>query len=381
MNHKIYFPNLDALRSVAALFVLFSHIISEPLTRYYPDAYWLTNPVTQFFIVNGGFGVQVFFSLSGFLITYLLLSEIKETNRFNLKNFYIRRLLRIWPVYFVVIFFVFIIYSFLKQLVGNDSPIHESALMYVLFLGNFDLIRILSDTTLYANGMLAVTWSVSVEEQFYLVWPLAIIAVGFIRIKYLILSVMGMGMMFMFLSYDDSRTLYYHTVSNFLFLGTGAMVAYLQIFQHKKLNILLSMSKQKWLTLIVSLLIVLIFTKEPLFSMSYGPPVYLLFVSMFLFCFLLISTENLQSPFEIRNIPFLVHMAKYTYGLYMYHRIAGFMLMTLMYKVLKVDQTFFTDLGVVFLQFIFTFLMAIVSYRFIEKPLLSYKNKFSIFHK
>lgn len=381
MNKKIYFPNLDVLRSIAALMVLLSHILSEYLSIYFPNALWYTNPVAQFFLRNGGFGVQIFFALSGFLITYLLLSEMKDTGTINLRHFLIRRVLRIWPVYFLVVFFVFIVYGGVKSVLGMTSPIHESFLMSLFFLSNYDLIGILSDSTKYANGMLSLTWSVSVEEQFYLIWPLLFVLVTLKRVQFAIISVIVIGILFMFSWHDDMDLVYHHTISNFVFLGTGALVAYLHIFNNRNLEFFMIFSKKLWLLIIFILLIILIFSNSYLITYSYGSVIYFVIKAIFLFFLLLLLTANVQRPFELSNITFLKNMAIYTYGLYMYHRIAGFILETSFYKILKFDNSMLIDGILMVFQFCLTFIMAYLSYQYMEKPLLKLKNKFSLFHK
>lgn len=381
MNAKIYFPNLDSLRSIAAILVLLSHILSEYLSVYFPDAIWYTNPVIQFFLRNGGFGVQIFFTLSGFLITYLLLNEMRETGKINLRNFFIRRILRIWPVYFLVVFFVFVIYGGVKNILGMSSPIHESFWMSLFFLSNYDLIGILSDTSKYANGMLSLTWSVSVEEQFYLVWPILFVLIGFKRIQNTILSTIIFGIVFMFFFYDDRNVVYHHTISNFVFLGMGGLVAYFKISNSGILKFFNLFSKKQYLVFMISFLIVLIFSESYLKVFTYGSISYFIIKAIFLFFLLLMLTDTIQNPFNLNKIKFLLNTAKYTYGLYMYHRIVGFILITISEKIIKIENSLIFDFVIVVLQFLLTYYMAYLSYYHIEKPLLKLKNKFSLFHK
>lgn len=159
MNNKtVHLPGLNGLRAIAALGVLLSHttmglinynlvpIIGDPSTG---------RPVG---LAIGGYGVIIFFALSGFLITYLLLLE-KQKKPIDIKKFYARRILRIWPLYYFYLGLVFLTY-FVTQIGYPDSlP------FYLLFSANIPF---------FLNTMLPFVehyWSLGMEEQFYLFWP------------------------------------------------------------------------------------------------------------------------------------------------------------------------------------------------------------------
>ena len=95
---KIHFPNLDALRFFAFLSVFISHI--AVFLSFTPV--WF-QPIKKLFLIHGDLGVNFFFVLSGFLISYLLFTERTESGEVSLKGFYKRRILRIWPLYFIVL--------------------------------------------------------------------------------------------------------------------------------------------------------------------------------------------------------------------------------------------------------------------------------------
>ncbi|HEY4062602.1 MAG TPA: acyltransferase [Puia sp.] len=154
-GNKIYIPGLNGVRAIAALIVLFSHI-DEYSYRFGLPAIGL------FEKGMAGYGVTIFFTLSGFLITYLLLIEKK--GGISIKRFYVRRILRIWPLYYLVIIIGILLLLFLPQVKAQGNPIYGLA-MFVCFLPNLA----------YTLGMTLTTitplWSVGVEEQFYLIWP------------------------------------------------------------------------------------------------------------------------------------------------------------------------------------------------------------------
>lgn len=160
MSTKIHFSGLNGLRAIAALAVLFSHT-TLGLTEFNLNASYLGtdadgNPTTT---LLAGFGVSIFFSLSGFLITFLLLNE-KEKSEINIKHFYLRRILRIFPLYYF-----YLIASILSLICFNTSYNNQTLLFYVLPLANIPFFM--------SCGLPLIShyWSLAVEEQFYLFWP------------------------------------------------------------------------------------------------------------------------------------------------------------------------------------------------------------------
>lgn len=150
-----YLPYLDGLRAVAVLLVLLFHL--------------------DIGFFKGGFlGVDVFFVISGFLITKIILTEIKKTNDFNFLNFYARRIRRLYPALFVVFVLTLVASSFVL------TPDRISSLGWSTFFSNISLSNFFFwfesgyfDTDSSFKPMLH-TWSLSVEEQFYLIWPLSL---------------------------------------------------------------------------------------------------------------------------------------------------------------------------------------------------------------
>src|ERR1700674_4160391 len=153
-------PQLDAIRGVAILVVIIHN--SGTLPRLF---------------ANGWMGVDLFFVLSGFLITGMLIDSKQSEGYF--KNFYVRRCLRIWPLYYSLLFFMFVLVPFLRPSEAHSIFERSSPWWaYPLFLQNF-LIRIPA----MATGPLAVTWSLAIEEQFYLVWPWVVRYCSFAQVR------------------------------------------------------------------------------------------------------------------------------------------------------------------------------------------------------
>ncbi len=151
---RYYRPELDVLRFSAFLMVFCAHVI--PTNQSSPR--WLSALGNA-----AGFGaVATFFALSAYLITELLMIEKRSCGTVDVKAFYIRRILRIWPLYFAVLLGGFLI----SHLHSAWAIPGRGLLAYLFLAGNWYTSR---HGYLYAIGVL---WSISLEEQFYLVWPL-----------------------------------------------------------------------------------------------------------------------------------------------------------------------------------------------------------------
>lgn len=148
-------PQLDSVRGLAVIVVLLHNT----------DSYQYTG----FLARNGWMGVDLFFVLSGFLITGILL-DTKGTEGY-FRRFYARRCLRIWPLYYCALLFMFVAVPVLRP--SEAHKIFEPRSMpwwsYFVYLQNFMVPAVTR-----ATGLLGVTWSLAVEEQFYAVWPLIV---------------------------------------------------------------------------------------------------------------------------------------------------------------------------------------------------------------
>ena len=168
MENKIYFKNLNGLRCIAALIVLISHV------PQFISIIGVSKIFSPIFVspVNAESGVILFFALSGFLITYLLLTEIKLTGTVKVKSFYIRRALRIWPLYFLTIGLAFFVFPFVNFLVfnGYDASVIWSRLFLKLFFYCIFLPNMVMDFLGFIPYA-AHSWTIGAEEQFYFVWP------------------------------------------------------------------------------------------------------------------------------------------------------------------------------------------------------------------
>lgn len=161
---KIQFPGLNGVRFVAAFLVIVDH--TELFKSYFGYPTLWSNSYSAYL---GAFGVSIFFVLSGFLITYLLLEEQQETP-IRIRHFYLRRILRIWPLYYLILVLGFFVIPHMDffQVPIYSRDMGDSLPRLLLFLGlAANVAFVYLPTVPFAN----VLWSVAVEEQFYLFWP------------------------------------------------------------------------------------------------------------------------------------------------------------------------------------------------------------------
>lgn len=147
MGKSIHLPGLNGLRAIAALSVMWGHTFQSYFGNWGVDGFQL--PVVAD-------GVTLFFVISGFLITYLLLHEQKQNQTVSIPKFYLRRILRIWPIY----------YLYMLIAMASTNTWHDPNIWYYCFFtANIPFI--------IAAGIWPIThyWSLGVEEQFYLFWP------------------------------------------------------------------------------------------------------------------------------------------------------------------------------------------------------------------
>jgi peptidoglycan/LPS O-acetylase OafA/YrhL len=165
---SVYFKGLDGLRAIGALSVVFGHI--ELLKSDFSVPNLLHLPFYKY--TSGHLGVILFFVLSGFLITYLLLEEKEKFKTISIKRFYFRRILRIWPIYYLILILLIFVFPNIIQLPYNGKP------EFIVLLNNYPtlIIFFLMAPNFMAFGIPGIGGgfhlsSIGTEEQFYIFWP------------------------------------------------------------------------------------------------------------------------------------------------------------------------------------------------------------------
>jgi peptidoglycan/LPS O-acetylase OafA/YrhL len=157
-----FFNSLDGLRALSILGVLWAHVWYASGGEYFSQLERL--PVLRM----GAFGVDVFFGISGFLITTLLLRERTKNGKVSLRSFYLRRLLRIWPLYYATLTFYILLVIFLQRGTGRDHVFFHFLPGYLTFTYTWFA------GWATAGAIFHFAWSLSVEEQFYVLWALVL---------------------------------------------------------------------------------------------------------------------------------------------------------------------------------------------------------------
>src|SRR5215212_5536283 len=182
-----YHPELDVLRFIAFLGVFMHHALPRDASLYIQKG--LSPAATQWLLTAkeaGAFGLDLFFALSAYLITELLLREHANRGSFSVSAFYIRRALRIWPLYFTFL-------ALTVFVVPAIFPADKFGLIYIVsfavFAGNW-----VCATNGIPFSVAGPLWSISVEEQFYIGWPLLLRFFGINRIRQLAVAMLALAL-------------------------------------------------------------------------------------------------------------------------------------------------------------------------------------------
>jgi peptidoglycan/LPS O-acetylase OafA/YrhL len=355
----IYFPGLNGIRTIAAIIVVVFH--TDQWSHYFgldPIGFWKTN--------MHAFAVTLFFVLSGFLITYLLITEKKSYGKVNYKSFYIRRILRIWPVYYLVLF------------VGTIALIAfhfwTPRNLSLTFLFHLVLIPNLVFNLGFKAELIGILWSIGAEEQFYAFWPF------FVNRTH---NMMKAAIIFICVFLTVKCFVYYFITWHYLTgifdmvpfeqMAIGAVAACLYISKSKVLQILYSpvIELACWIFLISSVL--------------YGP-VTMPFVHaldrdlhavIYAIIILNVST-NKECIIKVEN-RFFNYLGKISYGIYAYHFIVLVAIAQPLKPVFQHIQANWAKELIMFLSVLgATTCVAHLSFKYFEAGFLALKKRFTL---
>jgi peptidoglycan/LPS O-acetylase OafA/YrhL len=364
-NAGVYFPNLNGLRFVAALLVIIHHI-EQIKSIYGVENHWGSDVIQ----ILGEQGVSLFFVLSGFLITYLLLEEEKQTGTIKLKDFYVRRILRIWPLYFFIGFLALAVLPqiplFILPGYGHDfiyRDLGTKIVLFLLFLPN--LMPFLGGIIPYASQ----TWSIGTEEQFYLIWPLLLKKISRHRILLMLLIIAGymLTTRALWSSHTDFLPFKYYisgfwSLFNIDLMAIGGLLAILLHTQNQYLKFI-----RNTIVFYGSLVIVFFMFQQAFMIEHVYKEIYALFYGLIILNFA--ANPNIHFNLEAGVFKYL---GKISYGLYMYHPIAIVLGVHLAKWTGLLNNAFIYPVSI-----LFAILLAGLSYKYFEAFFLRRKVNYS----
>jgi peptidoglycan/LPS O-acetylase OafA/YrhL len=310
--------------------------------------------------VVGAYGVELFFLLSSYLITRLLLKEVDNTGRLDLRAFYVRRTLRIWPLYF----FFLALCSGLAHAGFGVIP-NDFMLTCVFFVSNWYLMH------KFVWMPLALLWTLSIEEQFYVCWPLLMRGGRRKHIALISWATIALSQAVIFWLHATGtrmhNPLFNNTFTEVQFFGIGALLAVWAdgspINLSRKLRVVVGVSG-----LLFLMLAALFDPIHP--TLSAGAFSYNL---LFLFCAIgVVLLFRAVVGSSSRWYPkWLLFLGKISYGLYIFNLFATYFTM----QVMRGHFPIAFELPVVV---VLNLLLAICSYFLIEKPFLRLKRRFEV---
>jgi peptidoglycan/LPS O-acetylase OafA/YrhL len=359
MEKRKFFPHINALRFVAILSTVLGH-------------WFLVGGITDRSLLWGEYGVDLFFTISGFLITLNLLESkeqfpIKTTTK--IKNFFVNRSLRIFPAYFSLLIILTII-----QHVGNITVyLKGSGIYFFTYSSNF---------LFYFKGLPPVsylnhTWSLAVEEQFYIIWPFVIFFLPLERILYLIIGFISIGLLIHIFHHIDNGTRYqgavkYLPIANYHTIGVGALLAYLIERRPNSLRILTS---------ILNPILCLFFFGIAYYTrLKYPDSRLFILIHESILCWLTMSLvfhgwkgyEGLTK--RIFDSKFVQYIGKTSYGIYLFETPVSFLIIN---SALRLHVDFWGSVTIKILVLaLATILISAISYKYLEQPFLKLKRRY-----
>ena len=371
MNNNIYFPGINGLRFIAALAVIITHI--ELMKHKLGYANIWENPLVHNL---GVIGVSFFFVLSGFLITYLMLAEKKRFNFFSIKKFYLRRILRIWPLYFLIFSLGFFVLPYFTYVPFFSEKLSHNFLanmiFYILILPNFAF------SIFSAVPLIGQTWSIGVEEQFYLIWPIFFRVFKNFDFKLLINFIL----FWLFFKLLILLTVNYYDMEWLLVLKKNLSMLKFENMIIGAMGALLLIENKANILKFIYNKIILVFSILGIFISIYIIPDFFndaihILHSVFFLIILLNVSSNPESLINLENKVFNF-LGRISYGIYMYHLVVIYFVIKLLEYFSFFNEYFIlSSILLYFFSIIISCLIAYISYELFEKKFLRLKAKYS----
>lgn len=351
MSSKVFLPGLNGIRAIAATSVIIAHITENLVENGLVKKNYFGN--------FGGYSVVMFFTLSGFLITFLLLKEIEKQSYINAKKFYVRRILRIWPLYFLYILLVLMV---------MDFNVSKNILYYIFIVPNIPFALQLATGSAFAIPLLIHYWSLGVEEQFYAFWPwlikkamnikrtIILFCIGFFGLKVL-LSVLHAPV--------EWQAVFFHT--RFACLGIGGIAACLYFEK----NNLLPVFNKKVFELGAWIVLLLFFVDYLRVFSIVNSEIIAVVTTVIIFS----QVNNSKPLISLENRAF-DYLGKISFGLYIYNPLVIYLLSPRIIN-LPIENSFLKISLLVLVNFFAVVLVSHISFFYFEKRFLAIKYKYT----
>jgi peptidoglycan/LPS O-acetylase OafA/YrhL len=352
--------SLDGMRAIAILLVLFAHSLPTMPLHLSKNAYNLL-------VTNGELGVTIFFVISGYLITKLLVLEREKTGRISLKDFYLRRIFRIFPVFYLyIIVIISLKLFFIPTLFENYSIVGLAALYLWNYAHVFNFRASPSDNAFSIFGHF---WSLAIEEQFYLLWPIMLIKLNMGTLKKLVIGIILITPFIRVATYffvperrGNADMMILEAGGNSILIGClGALIEKTNFFKEKILRIISNNG-------LICFFAIFLFIISPFlwlylrrsYSMPIGNEINSICIILLLFW-----CVNIQSKVsDFLNSKVLIQIGLLSYSIYIWQQL--FMNGKTHFWFNKFPLNIFLAL-----------IVAVISYYLVEKPILRLKKRFT----
>lgn len=361
---RFYHPELDILRFFAFFVVFLHHALPHDVGFYTRFGVW--DPVARMLAgigAMGAFGVDVFFVLSSYLITELLMREKSVMGDLDVKSFYLRRALRIWPLYFVFLALA----GVLTALMPGQHIGWRAGAAFTFLAGNWWIVF-----HGFPSSIIFPLWSVSIEEQFYLVWPVVVRrlrANAILAASIVMLVAATATRIYLGLNGAGETQVWCNTFARLDPIAIGILLAILLRGRAPRISAL-------GRTALIFSGIAALSVAANFFQVKYDPLTVTRIVAGYPLAAIGAGAILLAvlSEKAMLHKSTLVYLGRISYGLYVYH-ILG--LMCSDYMVAHSDSSFWRYMGRNAIALTITITLAAASYRWIEEPFLKKKQRFT----
>jgi peptidoglycan/LPS O-acetylase OafA/YrhL len=369
-TQRFYRPELDTLRFFAFFGVFVFHVIPNDPVFYqtHPILPSRLVPLVCVIASSGAYGVDLFFALSAYLITTLLVREEEVRGSIDARAFYVRRILRIWPLYFF-----FIAVAALVTVWDKTQHLGWPYIAgFLLLSGNWVYVFLG-----LPHSIAGPLWSVSIEEQFYLVWPLALRRLSRRQLVFAVIGLLVLATAvraFFVYSHVLGAAIEYNTLARIDAIALGILVAYFLGSEAPSLSLIsrtgLAVGSLILWCLVASYTNLNAQTEvAPVMGTLLGRPL----VALGAVGLLVAAIGAPAVGARALTHPWLIYLGRISYGLYVYHA-AGLLVAWHLFRGNSVKMYAAYAIS----GFLLTVIFSAISYRWLESPFLKMKERFAV---